>query len=54
VNWTTSAAPTQGYIWPPNGSDVNGYGDSTNPYQIQAVSNWAGGDFTEWKSGGPQ
>lgn len=54
VNWTsTTAHPTFGYIWPPNGADINGWGDSMNPYQIQAISNWAAGDYTEWESGGP-
>lgn len=54
VNWTTAVVPTYGYLWPPNGTDVNGWGGSMNPYRIQAISNWAAGDYTEWESGGPQ
>lgn len=54
VDWTTAVAPTYGYIWPPNGHDYMGRGASTNPYQIQAVSNWGAGNFTQWETGGPQ
>lgn len=50
VDWTTAVAPTYGYIWPPNPVPSS----DTNPYQIQAVSNWGAGNFTQWKTGGPQ
>lgn len=54
VDWTTTYAPTQGFTWPPNGHDYKGSGSSGDPYQIQAVSNWGAGNFTQWKTGGPQ
>jgi hypothetical protein len=51
--WTSSVASTRAYIWPPNGQDVNLHGDSSNPYLYQPISNFAGGNFTQWKFGGP-
>lgn len=52
-NWTTSVAPTQGFLWPPDGPDANGAGKSTNPHVLQQISNFGSGNYTEWESTGP-
>lgn len=54
IDWTsTSPHSTFGYAWPPNGPDINGNGNSSNPYLIQGISNWGAGNFTQWETGGP-